>query len=117
MSRHCVSALVVSVLAASLFALPAPSAAGAAAHTTAASVPAKADFCRITASSTTVRAKPRKNAAALGTSYKGDTCTAHGRAGVDGTWVKVTIKRNRVTGYVPSSRVAWGVEELGSTAP
>ncbi|MET9036962.1 MULTISPECIES: SH3 domain-containing protein [Streptomyces] len=79
------------------------------------SVPAKGEFCRITASSATVRAKPRKDAAALGTAYKGDMCTAHGWAEGKGAWVKVTMRRTGATGYVHSSLVAWGKEELTHT--
>ncbi|KAF5994136.1 SH3 domain-containing protein [Streptomyces sp. WAC00263] len=76
---------------------------------------AKTDFCRITGSSATVRAEPRQSAAGLGTAYKGDTCTSHGWAEGDGTWVKVTIQRTGVTGYVHSLLVAWGKEELSRT--
>ncbi|MFC9635108.1 SH3 domain-containing protein [Streptomyces mirabilis] len=79
------------------------------------SVPAKGEFCRIAASSATVRAKPRKDAAALGTAYKGDMCTAHGWAEGKDAWVKVTIKRIGITGYVHSSLVAWSNEELTHT--
>ncbi|MFD4409258.1 SH3 domain-containing protein [Streptomyces sp. NPDC058467] len=62
-----------------------------------------------------MRAKPRKSADALGTAYKGDACTAHGWAEGEGAWVKVTIKRTGITGYVHSSLVAWGKEELTDT--
>ncbi|GAA2658788.1 SH3 domain-containing protein [Streptomyces vastus] len=117
MSRRYVSLFAVSLFAAPLFALPAPAAAAAPVQVPAGSVAAKKDFCRITASAATVRAKPRKNAAALGTAYKGNTCTAHGWAEGDGTWVKVTIKRTGVIGYVHSSLVAWGKEGLGRTSP
>ncbi|MEU2743882.1 SH3 domain-containing protein [Streptomyces sp. NPDC007095] len=79
------------------------------------SVPAKGEFCRITASSATVRAKPSKDAAALATAYKGDMCTAHGWAEGRGAWVKVTMRRTGATGYVHSSLVAWGKEELTHT--
>jgi curli biogenesis system outer membrane secretion channel CsgG len=118
LSRRHVSLFTASMLAAPLFALSAPAVAAAApVEGPVASVAAKQDFCRITASSATVRAKPRKNAAALGTAYKGDSCTSHGWAEGDGTWVKVTIKRTGVNGYVRSSLVAWGKEELGRTGP
>lgn len=120
LSRQAVSALAVSVLAVPLIALQMPVAAVAATPAvpvrgTAAAVPAEGDFCRITASSATVRAKPRASAAALGTAYKGDRCVAHGWAEGDGTWVRVTIKRTGVTGYVHSSLVAWGKEGLTRT--
>ncbi|MFG2656911.1 SH3 domain-containing protein [Streptomyces sp. NPDC048425] len=97
--------------------MSAPAVAAPPVHRPAAPVAAKRDFCRITASSATVRAQPRKSAAAVGTAYEGDTCTAHGWAGGDGTWVKVTMKRTGVSGYVRSSLVAWGKEELAQTGP
>ncbi|MEV7975242.1 SH3 domain-containing protein [Streptomyces sp. NPDC086519] len=103
------------MLVAPLFATPSPAFAIAPAQVPAASVSAKQDFCRITGSSATVRAKPRRNAAALGTAYKGDTCTARGWAEGEGAWGKVTMKRTGVTGYVHSSLVAWGKEALTAT--
>ncbi|MFF3911038.1 SH3 domain-containing protein [Streptomyces sp. NPDC001848] len=114
--RHHVSLLASVLLAAPPLVLSAP--AGAAVPVRAAGVPvvAKGEFCRITGSSATVRARPRAGATALGTTYKGDTCIAHGWAEGDGAWVKVTIKRTGVTGYVQSSRVAWGQESLVRTS-
>ncbi|MFC5784680.1 SH3 domain-containing protein [Streptomyces aureus] len=109
--------LAVGLLAAPLVAVSVPAVAAPPVHVPVAPVAAKKDFCRITASSATVRAQPRKSAAAVGTAYKGDTCTAHGWAGGGGTWVKVTMKRIGVTGYVHSSLVAWGKEELIQTGP
>ncbi|MFG3370520.1 SH3 domain-containing protein [Streptomyces sp. NPDC048156] len=97
--------------------MSAPAVAAPPVHGPVAPLVAKKDFCRITASSATVRAQPRKNAAAVGTAYKGDTCTAHGWAGGDGAWVKVTMKGTGVSGYVRSSLVAWGKEELSQTGP
>ncbi|MDQ1024693.1 hypothetical protein QF035_002275 [Streptomyces umbrinus] len=118
MHRRHSSLIAASMLAAPLFALSTPAAAAAApVQVPAGSVAAKKDFCRITASSATVRAKPRTNAAALGTAYRGNTCTAHGWAEGDGTWVKVTMKHTGVTGYVHSSLVAWGKEGLARTGP
>jgi hypothetical protein len=115
--RH-VSLFAVAMLAAPLLAVSAPAAAATArVKVTAATVAAKKEFCRITGASATVRAKPRKSAAALGTAYKGDSCTAHGWAEGEGTWVKVTMKRTGVTGYVHPSLVAWGNEELVRTGP
>lgn len=105
----------VALLAAPLIGLSAPAAGAASVHTAATPAYAAGDFCRITASSATVRAKPRKSAAALGTAYKNAKCTAHGWAGRGGTWVKVTMKRSGITGYVHSSLVAWGKEELSRT--
>jgi hypothetical protein len=103
------------MLATPLLVMSAPALAAESTQAPLAAVSAKQDFCRITASSATVRAKPSKNAAALGTAYKGDTCTAHGWAEGEGAWVKVTITRTGVTGYVHSSLVAWGKEALTST--
>ncbi|MER6091304.1 SH3 domain-containing protein [Streptomyces bluensis] len=118
MPRRHVSLLTASMLAAPMLALSAPAVAAVApVHASAAPVAAKKDFCRINASRAMVRSKPRKSAAALGTAYKGDSCTAHGWAEGHGTWVKVTMKRTGLTGYVHSSRVAWGKEELVPTGP
>ncbi|MEV3854973.1 SH3 domain-containing protein [Streptomyces sp. NPDC050095] len=75
------------------------------------------DYCRITASSATVRAEPRTSAAAVGTAYRGDTCTAYGWAGRGSGWVHVKITRTGVRGYVHSSLVSWGKESLGRTGP
>lgn len=118
MPRRHVSLLAVTTLAAPLLALTAPAgAAPAPTQVSAAPVAAKNDFCRITGASATVRSKPRKSASALGIAYKDDPCTAHGWAEGQGTWVKVTMKRTGVTGYVHSSLVAWGKEELVRTGP
>ncbi|MFF4501597.1 SH3 domain-containing protein [Streptomyces sp. NPDC001401] len=118
MPRRHVSLFAVTMLAAPLLALPAPAvAATAPVQAPAATVAAKQEFCRITGASATVRSQPRKSAAALGTAYKGDSCTAHGWAEGEGTWVKVTMKRTGVTGYVHPSLVAWGNEELVRTGP
>ena len=118
MPRLHVASLAACVLATPLLALPATAtAAEKASHASAASTPnAAQDFCRITASSATVRAQPRTNATALGVAYRGDPCTAHGWAEGDGTWVKVTVKRTGVTGYVHPSLVAWGKEGLVDTS-
>lgn len=113
MHRRHVSLFTASMLAAPLFALSASPVVAAPVQSPAAPVAAQKDFCRITGASATVRAKPRKSSAAVGTAYKGDTCTAHGWAEGKGTWVKVTMKRSGVTGYVHSSLVAWGKESLG----
>ncbi|UDM03290.1 SH3 domain-containing protein [Streptomyces longhuiensis] len=117
MSRRHVLPLTVGMLAAPLIAMSSPAVAAPAGQAPVAQVVAKKDFCRITASSATVRAQPRKNASAMGTAYKGDTCTAHRWAGGDGAWVKVTMKGTGATGYVHSSLVAWGKEELAQTGP
>ncbi|MFD8723879.1 SH3 domain-containing protein [Streptomyces sp. NPDC059629] len=115
MPRRHVSLLTASMLVAPLLAMPGPAFAAESARLPAAHVSAKQDFCRIVGSSATVRAKPRRNAAALGTAYKGDTCTAHGWAEGEGSWVEVMMKRTGITGYVHSSLVVWGEEELADT--
>ncbi|RVU28991.1 SH3 domain-containing protein [Streptomyces antnestii] len=117
MPRRHVLPLAIGMLTAPLIAMSAPAVAAPPVHAPVAAMAAKKDFCRITVSSATIRAQPRKSAAAVGTAYKGDTCTAHGWAGGDSTWVKVTMKRTGVTGYVHSSLVAWGKEELTQTGP
>lgn len=104
------------MLAVPLMAMSAPAVGAAPRHTASASV-ASADFCRITGSSATVRAEPRRQATALGTAEQGDSCVAHGWANGDGVWVRGTMKRTGVTGYVHSSLVAWGKEELTKTGP
>ena len=112
MSRRHVSLFASTLFAAPSLVLSPPAVAAEQVHAPAAPVAVKQEFCRITGSSAAVRAKPRKSAVVLGTAYKGDTCTAHGWAEGDGAWVKVTIKRTGVTGYVHSSLVAWGKEGL-----
>lgn len=114
-----ITSLAACVLTAPLLALPATATAveGMTDTPTVSTPKAAQDFCRITASSATVRAKPRTRAAALGVAYKNDRCTAHGWAEGDGTWVKVTVKRTGVTGYVHSSLVVWGKEGLVDTGP
>ncbi|WP_435208533.1 SH3 domain-containing protein [Streptomyces sp. bgisy034] len=115
MSRRHASLLTTCLLVVPLLAMSAPVLAAEPAHVSAAPVALKQDYCRITGSSATVRAKPRKSAKSLGTAYKGDTCTAHGWAEGEGTWVKVTMKRSSVAGYVHSSLVAWGKQGLVDT--
>ncbi|MEU6142386.1 SH3 domain-containing protein [Streptomyces sp. NPDC047081] len=116
MSLRRVSLFTATVLTVPMLALSAPAvAATAPAQAPATAVAAKNDFCRIAAATAAVRSKPRRSAARLVTAHRGDSCTAHGWAEGDGTWVKVTMKRTGVTGYVHSSRVAWGKEELVST--
>ena len=105
--------LFASVLvAAPPLVLAAPAVAAGPVHAATVPVSSTGEFCRITGSSVTVRARPRTSAEAVGTAYKGDTCTAYGWAEGDGAWVKVTIKRTGITGYVHSSLVAWGKEGL-----
>ncbi|WP_432192921.1 SH3 domain-containing protein [Streptomyces sp. bgisy027] len=115
MSRRHASLLTPCLLVVPLLAMSVPVLAAEPAHVAAAPVALKQDYCRITGSSTTVCAKPRKSAKPLGTAYKGDTCTAHGRAEGEGIWVKVTMKRTGGAGYVHSSLVAWGKGALTST--
>ncbi|MFD8724771.1 SH3 domain-containing protein [Streptomyces sp. NPDC059629] len=115
MPRCHVSLLTTSMLVVPLLAMSASVLAAEPVDVSAVSVALKQDFCRITGTSATVRVKPRKSAKALGTAYKGDTCTAHGWAESEGAWVKVTMKRTGVVGYVHSSLVAWGKESLTAT--
>ncbi|MER6385000.1 SH3 domain-containing protein [Streptomyces sp. NPDC001127] len=115
MPRRHASLFTTSLLAVPLLAMSAPAIAAEPVHVSAVAVAAKEDFCRITGSSVTVRAEPRKSAKALGTAYKGDTCISHGWAEGEGMWVKVTIKRTGVVGYVHSSLVVWGEESLQAT--
>ncbi|MFD7169118.1 SH3 domain-containing protein [Streptomyces violascens] len=116
MTRRHVPLLAPAMLAVPLMAMSTPAVAAAPQHVVPVFV-ASADFCRITGSSATVRAEPRRQATALGTAEQGDTCVAHGWANGDGAWVKVTMRRTGVTGYVHSSLVAWGKEELTKTGP
>ncbi|MBT2418073.1 SH3 domain-containing protein [Streptomyces sp. ISL-22] len=115
MSRRHASLLTTCLLVFPLLGMSAPVLAAEPVHLSAAPVALNQDYCRITGSSATVRAKPRKSAKPLGTAYRGDTCTAHGWAEGEGTWVKVTMKRTGVAGYVHSSLVAWGKGSLTST--
>ncbi|MET9087519.1 SH3 domain-containing protein [Streptomyces sp. NPDC004237] len=115
MPRRHVLLLTTSMVVVPLLAMSAPALAAEPVHVLAASATLKRDFCRITGYSATVRAEPRKSAKALGTAHKGDTCTAQGWAEGEGTWVKVTMKRTGVVGYVHSSLVAWGKESLTAT--
>ncbi|WP_407703653.1 SH3 domain-containing protein [Streptomyces triticagri] len=89
-----------------------PAAVAAASESGAVRLSGARDFCRITASSATVRATPSKGGRPVGTAYKGDACTASGWAGRGGVWVRVRIHRTGVSGYVHSSLVSWGKEGL-----
>ncbi|MFK0167281.1 hypothetical protein ACIQU5_00610 [Streptomyces sp. NPDC090306] len=104
MHRHLLALVTVCALALPWGAGPA-SASGAGAR----------EYCRITASSASVRAEPRRHARVLGTAYRGDTCVSRGWAEGDGVWVKITVRRTGVKGYVHSSLVAWGKESLTAT--
>ncbi|WP_159032968.1 SH3 domain-containing protein [Streptomyces fodineus] len=115
MPRCHASLFTTSMLVVPLLAMSAPVLAAEPVHVSAVAVAAKEGFCRITGSSATVRAEPRKSAKALGTAYEGDACVSHGWAEGEGMWGKVTIKRTGVIGYVHSSLVVWGEESLTAT--
>ncbi|MFJ8313476.1 MULTISPECIES: SH3 domain-containing protein [unclassified Streptomyces] len=114
LSRCHVSLPVMGLLAAPLVALSVPAVAAVPQYA-APGRTAGAGFCRIAGSSATVRAEPRTNATALGTASMGEACVAYGWVHGDGVWVKVTLDRTGVTGYVLSSLVAWGKEDLTAT--
>lgn len=113
MSHRSVVWGAVGLLTAALFSVRAP--ASAVAGTSVAHQLAQQKYCRIIAASATVREKPRKSAAAIGVAYREDTCSAQGRAGHGGDWVKLTMKDTGASGYVYSSLVSWGEEHLGRT--